>query len=345
VRREAVGVVGAITAWNFPLYLDLAKLGPALAAGCTVVLKPPPDTPWSATHLGRIIAERTDIPAGVVNVVASSDHAIGEMLTTDPRVDMITFTGSTMTGRRIMAAASATLKKLALECGGKSANILLDDVDLAATAPFASLAVCTHAGQGCAIPTRLLVPRTRYDEAVELAAATMASIVPGDPRDPSVLCGPLVSDRQRERVLGYVDKGVADGGRVVVGGGRPAHLARGYFVEPTVFADVDPEATIAQEEIFGPVLAVLAFDDDADAVRIANSTVYGLSGAVSSADEERALAVARRLRTGTVGVNGGQWYGIDSPFGGYRQSGVGRENGVLGFEEFLEVKTLGLPAH
>ncbi len=343
IRREPIGVVGAITPWNFPLYLNLAKLGPALAAGNTVVLKPAPDTPWSATFLGRLIAEETDIPAGVVNVVASSDHMVGEVLTTDARVDMITFTGSTATGRRIMAKASDTVKKVFLELGGKSANIVLEDADLGSAVPISAMGVCTHSGQGCAITTRLLVHRSRYDEAVEMADAAMASVTYGDPWDPANFQGPLISATQRERVLGYIEKGKAEGARLVRGGGVPVHLPTGYYVEPTLFADVNPKATIAQEEIFGPVLVMCAFEDDDDAVRIANDSIYGLSGAVTSATEERALAVARRIRAGTLMVNGGMYNAPDVPFGGYRQSGLGRENGVEGFEEYLEVKAMGLP--
>jgi aldehyde dehydrogenase (NAD+) len=344
VRREAVGVVGAITPWNYPLYLNVAKVGPALAAGNTVVLKPAPDTPWSATLLGRIALEETDIPPGVLNVVTSADHMVGEVLTGDPRVDMVTFTGSTATGRRIMANAASTVKKVFLELGGKSANVVLDDADMASAVPMSAIGVCTHAGQGCAITTRLLLPRSRYEEGVEMAASAMANVAVGDPWDPSVLQGPLISARQRERVLGYVEKGRSEGARLVMGGGVPEGREKGFFVEPTLFADVDPKSTIAQEEIFGPVLVVIPFEDDDDAVRIANDSMYGLSGAVTSASLERALEVARRIRTGTVSVNGGMWFAPDVPFGGYRQSGVGRENGVEGFEEYLEVKALALPA-
>jgi aldehyde dehydrogenase (NAD+) len=346
VRREAVGVVGAITPWNFPLNLNLAKLAPALAAGNTVVLKPAPDTPWSATVLGRLVAEETDIPPGVVNVVASSDHLVGEVLTTDPRVDMITFTGSTRTGRRIMAKGADTVKKVFLELGGKSANIVLDDVaDPGGAIGVSAIGVCTHSGQGCAITTRLLLPRSRYDEMLEVADAMMASVTYGDPWDPANLQGPLINATQRERVLGYIAKGTSEGARLVRGGGTPSHLDKGYFVEPTLFADVDPKATIAQEEIFGPVLAVIPYEDDDDAVRIANDSIYGLSGAVTSGSEARAMDVARRIRTGTLMVNGGFWNSPDVPFGGYRQSGVGRENGLEGFEEYLEVKAIALPAH
>jgi aldehyde dehydrogenase (NAD+) len=343
VLHEAAGVVSAITPWNYPLYLNLAKLGPALAAGCAVVLKPAPDTPWSATALGKLIAEETEIPPGVVNVVTSSDHLVGEVLTGDPMVDMVTFTGSTATGRRIMANAAPTVKKLFLELGGKSAHIVLDDANVAAVASSAGF-VCIHGGQGCAITTRMLLPRSRYEEGVEAAKAAFEGVTVGDPTDPSIICGPLISDRQRQRVLGYIEKGKAEGARVVTGGGVPADLPKGYFVEPTLFADVENGMTIAQEEIFGPVLVLIPFDDDDDAVRIANESMYGLSGSVSSASEERAMSVARRIRTGTVSVNGGIWFGADAPFGGYRQSGVGRENGIEGFEEYLEVKTVALPA-
>jgi aldehyde dehydrogenase (NAD+) len=342
LRREATGVVGAITPWNFPLYLNLCKLGPALAAGNTVVLKPAPDTPWSATTLGRLIAERTDIPAGVVNVVASSDHGVGEILSTDPRVDLVTFTGSTATGRRVMECASATVKKVFLELGGKSAQVVLDDADLAKVLPAVGT-ICTHAGQGCAITTRLLLPRSRYDEGLALAKASFEKLAYGDPTNPAHLMGPVVSRRQQQRVLSYIEKGKQEGARLVTGGGVPKHLPKGFYVEPTLFADVDPDATIAQEEIFGPVLAVIPYDDDDDAVRIANDSIYGLSGAVASASEERALSVARRIRTGTLSVNGGMWFDVDTPFGGYRQSGVGRENGLLGFEEYLETKVIALP--
>jgi aldehyde dehydrogenase (NAD+) len=340
LRREAAGVVGAITPWNVPVYLNIAKIGPALASGCTIVLKPAPDTPWSATHIGKVIAERTEIPRGVVNIVASSDHLTGEILSTDARVDLVTFTGSTGTGRRIMECASPTLKKVFLELGGKSANVVLDDADFAATLPMGAM-TCVHGGQGCAITTRLLLPRSRYDEGVAMLKKAFESWNYGDPTNPANLQGPQVSKRQQERVLGYIEKGKKDGARLVTGGGAPKHLAKGFYVEPTLFVDVDPDSAIAQEEIFGPVLCVIPFEDDDDAVRIANNSVYGLSGAVNSKSEERALAVARRIRTGTISVNGGMWFHVDSPFGGYKQSGVGRENGELGFEEYLETKVIG----
>jgi aldehyde dehydrogenase (NAD+) len=343
VVREPVGVVGAITPWNFPFMLNLSKLGPALAAGNTVVLKPAPDTPWSATFIGKVVAEQTDIPPGVVNVVTSGHPAtVGEILTTDPRVDMISFTGSTAVGKRIMANGSETVKKVFLELGGKSANIILDDADFASTVGMGSM-ICVHAGQGCAITTRMLLPRSRYEEGVELLTGAFQNVPYGDPNDLSNLQGPLINARQLERVLGYIDKGKAEGARLVAGGKRSDKFDKGYFVEPTLFVDVKPDMTIAQEEIFGPVLAVIPYEDDDDAVRIANNSAYGLSGSVSSASLDRAMAVARRIRTGTVSVNGGAWFGPDSPFGGYRQSGVGREHGVEGFEEYLETKTIGLP--
>jgi aldehyde dehydrogenase (NAD+) len=341
VVKEPVGVVGAIIPWNFPFEITLQKIGQALATGNTMIIKPAPDTPWNATRIGRLIAEHTDIPPGVVSVVASSDHALGEQLVTDPRVDLISFTGSTATGRRIMAAGAPTMKRLFLELGGKSASIILDDADLAGAMSILAFS-CMHGGQGCAMLTRFLVPRARYGEAVELAAEAMRGVPYGDPTDPGNIQGPQISAKQRERVLGYIDAGVAEGARVVVGGGRPAHLDRGWYVEPTLFADVDNSMTIAQEEIFGPVLVLIPFDDDEDAVRIANDSAYGLSGGVSSADQDRALAVARRIRTGTIGVNGGVFYGPDVPFGGYRASGIGRQNGLEGFEQYLETKAIAI---
>jgi aldehyde dehydrogenase (NAD+) len=344
VAKEPVGVVGAITPWNYPFEITINKLGQALATGNTVVLKPAPDTPWSGTRWGRVIAEKTDIPAGVVNVVTSSDHLLGEQLVTDPRVDLISFTGSTMTGKRIMEKGAATLKRLFLELGGKSANILLDDADFPANLAMASLTVCTHAGQGCAMPTRMLLPRSRYEEGLELVAESFRTIGYGDPTDANNFMGPLISEKQRTRVLDLIETGKKEGARLVLGGGRPSHLPKGWYVEPTLFADVDNKMTIAQQEIFGPVLVVIPFEDDDDAVRIANESNYGLSGMVSSASEERALAVGRRIRTGTMGVNGGIWYGADSPFGGYKDSGIGRQNGDEGFAMYLETKTYAGPA-
>ena len=342
VWKEPVGVVGVIVPWNFPMEIILNKLGPVLAMGSTCVLKPAPDTPWNATRLGRLVAEATDIPPGVLNVVTSSDHLVGEVLSTSPDVDMVAFTGSTVTGRRIMEAASASLKSVFLELGGKSVNLVLDDADFAAALPGA-VSCCMHAGQGCAIPTRMLVPRSRYDEAVEIVRAGFEGWSYGDPMDAANLQGPQVSERQRERVLGYLAGGVDEGARLVIGGGRPSHLDRGWYVEPTLFADVDNSMAIAREEGFGPVLVMIPFDDDEDAVRIANDSDYGLSGMIHSADLDRAKGVARRIRTGTLGINNGVWYGADAPFGGYKGSGLGRQCGIEGLEVYTETKTVAWP--
>ncbi len=350
-EAEAIGVVAAITPWNVPTQINLAKIVPALAAGCTVILKAAPDTPWSALALGHVIAEHCDIPPGVINIISSSDNAIGELLTTDPLVDMISFTGSTATGRRIMAAASDNITKVFLELGGKSAMVILDDVEdfgmAAATAAFGTATVC---GQGCALSTRVLLPASKYDEGVAAIAAMMAATPPGDPSDGGTMLGPLINEAQRDRVEGYVQAAIDQGARVVCGGKRPADQPVGYFYEPTLIADVTTEMTVAQEEIFGPVLVAIAYDDsggqasgDDEAVRIANDSIFGLSGHVFGADEERAMAVARRIRTGTMSINGGVWYGADVPFGGYKQSGIGREMGVAGFEEYLETKAYARP--
>ncbi|MEJ7583683.1 MAG: aldehyde dehydrogenase family protein [Acidimicrobiales bacterium] len=340
VWKEPVGVVGVIVPWNFPIEITLNKLGPVLAMGNTCVVKPAPDTPANATRLARLIAEHTDIPPGVVNIVTSSDHLVGEILATSPEVDMVAFTGSSATGRRIVEASAPTLKKVFLELGGKSVNLYLDDADLGANLP-AAVTSCMHGGQGCAIATRILVPRSRYDEAVELVKTGFDGWPYGDPTDASVLQGPQVSRLQQDRVLRHIRIGREEGARLVTGGGVPAHLPKGYFVEPTLFADVDNAMTIAREEIFGPVLVMIPFDDDDDAVRIANDSPYGLSGMITSGDLDRAKAVAGRIRTGTVGINGGVWYGADAPFGGYKGSGVGRQCGLEGLEIYTETKTVG----
>jgi aldehyde dehydrogenase (NAD+) len=341
LSREPFGVVGVITAFNYPLFLNLRKIAPALASGNTVVLKPSPETPWSATALGRLIAEQTDIPPGVVNVITSSKVEPVQLLTSDPRVDLITFVGSTVVGRQIMSQASATLKKVVLELGGKSASIILDDADVAQAAKVTA-GVGLHSGQGCARLTRFLVARSRYDEAVEVAHTAFEGIRYGDPTDPEVVQGPQISRRQQERVLGYIAKGIDQGARCEFGGGIPAELERGFFVEPTLLVDVDPMSSVAQEEIFGPVAVMIPFDDDDDAVRIANGTIYGLNGAVHGGSFERALGVARRMRSGQVSVNNGR-PAPGAPFGGYKHSGLGRDNGVVGFEEHLETKVIGLP--
>ncbi|MCE7882911.1 MAG: aldehyde dehydrogenase family protein, partial [Actinobacteria bacterium ATB1] len=321
---------------------------PALAAGCTVVLKPAPDTPWSGAVLGQVVAEETEIPAGVLNVVTSSDKTIGEVLSTDPRVDLVSFTGSTATGRRIMRDAADTVKRLFLELGGKSASIVLADADLEAACAACAFPVTVHAGQGCAITTRALIPRDRFDDAVEILRDTLASTPFGDPMDEAVLMGPLVSASQLERVDGFVRRAVSNGARAVTGGKRPVdmpeRLAGGFWYEPTLLVDVGPSDEIAQQEVFGPVLVAMPYEDDDDAVAIANDSIYGLSGAVFSSDVDHAIAVARRIRTGSVSINGGQIYGPDVPFGGYRQSGIGREMGVAGFEEYLESKAFAEPS-
>jgi aldehyde dehydrogenase (NAD+) len=340
IEKEPVGVVAAIIGYNYPTQLALAKLSPALAAGCTVVLKAAPDDPLITLALGELIAEHTDIPPGVVNVLSSSQVAVGEVLTTSPDVDAVTFTGSTATGRAIMAAASATIKRVFLELGGKSALVVLDDADLAGPLGTAAFATCSHAGQGCAIPTRMLVPRQQHDAIVEQVAAGLGRVTYGDPADQGTYMGPLISERQRDKVDGMVRRAVAAGATLVTGGEK---VDPGYFYTPTLLTNVDPDSEIAQEEVFGPVLVIIAHDGDDDAVRIANNSIYGLSGAVYGRDTERALAVARRIRSGTIGVNGGAWFGPDVPFGGYKQSGVGREMGTAGLEEFLETKSLAIP--
>ena len=340
VWKEAAGVVAAISPWNFPFQINMAKLCPALAAGCTVVLKSAPETPWTATYIGKVAAEC--LPPGVLNVLTSSDPAaVGEKLCADPRVDVVSFTGSTATGRRVMAAASGTVKRVFLELGGKSANIILDDADFNA-ALLSGFAVCYHAGQGCAITTRLLLPRSRYEEGVQFLQHAFAQLPYGDPHGEGQIMGPLISARQQARVLEYIELGKREGARLVCGGGKPAHLPRGYYVEPTLFADVRNDMRIAQEEIFGPVLVAIPYEDDDDAVRIANDSIYGLSGAIFGSPE-RALRMARRIRSGTLNVNGANFFAPDSPFGGYKQSGIGREMGVAGFEEYLQTKTVAVP--
>ncbi|WP_024794873.1 aldehyde dehydrogenase [Tomitella biformata] len=343
VFREGIGVVGAITPWNFPHQINFAKLGPALAAGNTVVLKPAPDTPWCAALVGKVIAEETDFPPGVINIVTSSDHGLGAQLSADPRVDLISFTGSTATGKAVMVAAADSLKKVFLELGGKSAFIVLDDTDVAGACGMAAFTVATHAGQGCALTTRLLVPREQYDAAVAATAKAMAGLRPGDPADPGTICGPLISATQRARVESYLELAVAEGGTIVCGGGRTQGRERGYYIDPTLIAGVDNSARVAREEIFGPVLVILPHDGDADAIRIANDSPYGLSGAVWGTDPDRVQRVVDGVRTGTLSVNGGIWYAADAPFGGYKQSGIGREMGVAGFEEYLETKLVAYP--
>ena len=343
VEREAYGVVGAITPWNQPFQVNLAKVGPALAAGNSVILKAAPTTPWSASALGKLVAEYTDIPAGVFNVITSGANDRGEELVTDPRVDLISFTGSTAIGRRIMSQGSATVKKCFLELGGKSANIVLEDADFARAIGMCTFMVAMHGGQGCATLSRLLLPRSRFDEGVQIAAQQLSYMKYGDPTVMGNIMGPLNSAKHRDRVEGFVERAKAAGGQPVVGGCHPPQLQTGYYYEPTLFADMPEEAEIVRSEIFGPVLVALPFDDDDDAIRIANDSIFGLSGAVFSGDHERSKALARRVRAGTMIVDGGIYYGPEVPFGGYKQRGIGRETGRLGFEEYLQVKALCEP--
>jgi len=343
VLREPIGVVSAISAYNYPTQLNLAKLAPALAAGCTVVLKGAPDTPLITLALGRLIAEHTDIEPGVVNVLASSDVETGRAMTTDPDVDMITFTGSTAVGKAIMAAASDTLKKTFLELGGKSAMISLDQANVDGAAFGCAMGACSHAGQGCAIPSRLVVPRENLDQAIDMVRSIFEGLQVGDPMDPSNYLGPLINANQRNKVQAMIDRAAAEGATIVTGGKATEH-ERGFFFQPTLVVGAAEDSEIAQEEVFGPVLVIQVHDGDDDAVRIANNSRYGLSGGVLCEDEDRALGVARRIRTGTIGVNGGMWHAPDAPFGGYKQSGFGRENGVAGLEEFLQTKLLATPA-
>lgn len=343
IHYEPIGVVGAITPWNVPFYLNVAETVPALMAGNTVVLKPAQLTPWSGSEYGRIVAEETDIPAGVFNVVVSNANEVGAALSADPRVDMITFTGSTATGRAILAAGAPTVKKTLLELGGKSAHIVLDDADFNSALPMAAMMACVMSGQSCILPSRILLPRSRYDEGVEMLKSSMENFPYGDPWDPGNMQGPQISDGQRKKVLGLIHSGIDSGARLVTGGGIPEHLPTGYYVQPTLLADVDPDSQVAQEEIFGPVLTVTPYDTDDDAIAIANNSIYGLSGEVSGGDVDRAFAVATRMRTGNVTINGKSHFGITSPFGGTKQSGLGRRNGDEGYREYLEGKTIGMP--
>ena len=343
VVKEPIGVVGAITPWNFPFEIIATKIGQILATGNTMVLKPAIETPWSALRWGRLIAEKTDIPAGVVNIVPTSDNGIAQRLISDPRIDVISFTGSPAVGQLIQRLSADTMKRNLLELGGKSAYIVLEDADMAVALP-GCVGALMHSGQGCAIPTRMLVPRQHYDAAVEFVSAAFAAVGIGDPTDPANFCGPLVSAKQRDRVLTYIELGKQQGARLTVGGGAPKGIERGYFVAPTVFADVTPEMRIFQEEIFGPVLTITPYDGgDDDVVALANNSIYGLAGSVMGSPE-RALAVARRIRTGSMMVNNAMYYGPDAPFGGYKMSGLGRQNGVEGFEQYLETKVIAHPA-
>ena len=335
--REPVGVVGAIVPWNVPMGLIANKMAPALLAGCTAVLKSSPEAPGEGYLLAEI-AEEVGLPPGVLNVV-TADREVSELLVRDPRVDKITFTGSTAAGRRIAAICGERIARCTLELGGKSAAVILDDIDLETVARTISRAECFLAGQVCSSLTRIVVPRHRHDELLDALSATFSQVRVGDPFDPETQMGPLASERQRDRVLGYVEQGVQEGAILATGGQRPAHLDRGWFVEPTVFGNVDNGSTIAREEIFGPVLSVIPAEDERDAVRVANDTIYGLNASVFTDDVERARAVAGELRSGTVGHNAFRTdFGI--AFGGFKQSGIGREGGVEGLYPFLETKTV-----
>jgi len=341
VVYEAIGVVGAITPWNVPLYVNVGKVVSALLAGCTVVLKPAPNTPGVGALMGEL-AHHAGFPAGVLNVVTGADPAMaGEMLVSDPRVDLISFTGSTAVGKRIMEKGAATLKRLFLELGGKSAKIVLDDAPNFAQ-EVASTMLVFHAGQGCAVQSRLLVSKNRYREAVEILRNAYASYGDnwGKFDEPTHMMGPVISKRQMERVKGYIELGVQEGATLLAGGRLRPDKGPGWFVEPTCFVDVTNDMRIAREEIFGPVLVVIGYEDDEDAIRIANDSEYGLSGGVASGDFDRAMRIARRIRAGSISVNGGMCIAGDLPFGGYKASGIGREWGVEGIEEFLESKVI-----
>jgi acyl-CoA reductase-like NAD-dependent aldehyde dehydrogenase len=341
VLREPVGVVGAITPWNYPLNQIGAKAAPALAAGCTVVLKPSEIVPLNAFILAEVI-ESVGLPPGVFNLVTGIGPVVGEAIASHPGVDFVSFTGSTRAGRRVSELAAATVKPVAMELGGKSPNVLLEDADFARAVPDGVAKCFLNSGQTCSALTRMLVPRERLAEVEELAKGAAEAFTPGDPFEPGTRLGPLVSETQRERVRDYIAKGEAEGAKLVTGGtDAPDGLDRGYFVRPTVFSEVTPEMTIGREEIFGPVLVIQPYDGEEDAVRIANSTDYGLAGGVWAGDQERAIAVARRLRTGQIEINGGAFNPL-APFGGYGQSGHGRENGRFGLEELLQVKSLQL---
>ncbi|MGW0040330.1 aldehyde dehydrogenase [Rhodococcus sp. NPDC003348] len=341
VFREPVGVVAAVIAWNVPLFLLINKLAPAVLAGCTMVLKPAPETPMSANLVAEIFAE-AGLPEGVLSIVPGGAET-GEYLISHPDVDKVTFTGSTAVGRKIGAIAAQNLKRCSLELGGKSAAILLEDMDVPATIPMLVLSGLMNSGQACVGQTRILAPRSRYDEIVD-AMVNFAPFLPmGMPDDPAAQLGPIITAKQRDKILGYIEKGKAEGARLVLGGGVPAGLEKGYFVEPTIFADVDNSMTIAREEIFGPVLSVIPYDSLDEAIKIANDSDYGLAGSVYTTDVEKGLEVAKQIRTGTYGIN---WYAFDpgAPFGGYKNSGIGRENGPEGLDAYCELKSVLMPA-
>jgi acyl-CoA reductase-like NAD-dependent aldehyde dehydrogenase len=341
VVREPIGVLGAITPWNYPLHQIAAKVAPALAAGCTVVLKPSGVVPLNAFILAEVI-EAAELPAGVFNLVTGPAGEVGEAIAAHPGIDIVSFTGSTRAGKRVSELAADTVKAVTMELGGKSPNVILDDADFARAVPDGVAKCFLNSGQTCSALTRMLVPRDKLEETEQIAAAAAEAFTPGDPFEETTRLGPLVSEEQREIVRGYIEKGTEEGAELVTGGAEPPEgLERGYFVRPTVFSKVDNSMTIAQEEIFGPVLVVIPYSDEEEAVKIANDSIYGLAGGVWSGDEERALSVARRMRTGQVEINGGVFNPL-APFGGYKQSGHGRELGHFGIEEFLQPKALQL---
>ena len=339
VHRQPAGVCGLIPTWNFPLFVTVQKLGPALATGCTMVFKPSPYGPLVNLMLAEIVAD-ADLPAGVVNFVTGQSNAIAETLVTDPRIDKVSFTGSVATGKKIMAAAAATLKRVHLELGGKSVAIFLDTDDLDSIAPQAASPTFFHAGQGCAMTTRILVPREAHDHLVQKMVDFVRGMVKvGDPADPSTFLGPVIRDERRQKIEEYIESGKRDGAVLAHGGGRPKELPRGYFLEPTIFCGVQNHIRIAQEEIFGPVVAVLPFRDPDEALRIANDSTYGLGGMIFSRDTARAIELGKRIRTGAVWINNGINL-LDTPFGGFKESGVGREGGRFGMEEYTELQQI-----
>ncbi|MBV9285847.1 MAG: aldehyde dehydrogenase family protein [Acidimicrobiia bacterium] len=341
VIKEPIGVIGAITPWNYPLHQIANKVAPALAAGCTVVLKPSEVTPLNAFILAEIIDD-VGLPAGVFNLVSGTGPVVGEAIAANPDVDMVSFTGSTRAGKRVSELASATVKTVALELGGKSPNVILDDADFQQAVTDGVGKAFLNSGQTCSALTRMLVPRSRLKEAEDIAVAAAETYTPGDPFDAETRLGPLVSDVQRKRVRGYIEKGIEEGAKLLTGGAdAPDGLDKGYYVKPTVFSDVRNDMTIAQEEIFGPVLSIIPYEDEDEAVRIANDTIYGLAAGVWSGDAERAKKVARQIRSGQVEVNGGAFNPM-APFGGFKQSGHGRELGKFAIEEFLTTKSLQL---
>lgn len=343
--HEPLGVVSILTPWNFPHSLNVMKLSRALAAGNTVVLKPSPLTPLAGLALAKVIDEHTDIPPGVVNVVTPGSIEASKLLAVDPQIDMVSFTGSSAVGREVMAAAAGTMKRVLLECGGKSASIVLDDAELTDELLQRMLfeSCLLHAGQACILHSRLLLPDAMHDDVVDRLVALARQVKVGDPADPEVQMGPLISEQQRQRVEGLVSRALGDGATLATGGRRPPALETGFYYEPTILTGSTPDATIAQEEVFGPVLTVMRYRDDDEAVAIANNSQYGLSGAVWGTDAERAVGVARRIRTGQIAVNG---FGPgDAPFGGFKQSGLGREGGgIAGLHQYMEPKAIGMPA-